>query len=180
MAYKIEEKLVIGVASSALFQLDEADSIFRKEGLNAYRDYQYEHQHDILNTGVAFPFVKRLLAMNQFFPDTQPIEVVLLSHNDPDTGLRVFYSIQHYGLNIIRAAFTTGDSPFKYIPAYNVSLFLSANSGDVRQAMKEGYPAGQVQRRGGRSEQSGALHRVRLRRSDRRFQCGGGLPERRH
>ena len=144
MAYKIEEKLVIGVASSALFQLDEADSVFRKEGLNAYRDYQYEHQHDILNTGVAFPFVKRLLAMNQFFPDTQPIEVVLLSHNDPDTGLRVFYSIQHYGLNIIRAAFTTGDSPFKYIPAYNVSLFLSANSGDVRQAMKEGYPAGQV------------------------------------
>lgn len=68
MAYKIEEKLVIGVASSALFQLDEADSIFRKEGLNAYRDYQYEHQHDILNTGVAFPFVKRLLAMNSSSP----------------------------------------------------------------------------------------------------------------
>lgn len=144
MPYKIEEKLVIGVASSALFELDEADTVFRKEGLAAYRTYQHEHQHDILKKGVAFPFVKRLLEMNKFHPETQPVEVVLLSHNDPDTGLRVFNSIQHYKLNIIRAAFTTGDSPFKYIPAYNVSLFLSANASDVRTANEEGYAAGQV------------------------------------
>ena len=144
MPYKIEEKLVIGVASSALFELDEADTVFRKEGLAAYRTYQHEHQRDILKKGVAFPFVKRLLEMNKFHPETQPVEVVLLSHNDPDTGLRVFNSIQHYKLNIIRAAFTTGDSPFKYIPAYNVSLFLSANASDVRTANEEGYAAGQV------------------------------------
>ena len=144
MAFQIEDKLVIGVASSALFELDEADSVFREKGLAAFRAYQLEHQHDILKKGVAFPFVKRLLAMNKYYPDSQPVEVVLLSHNDPDTGLRVFNSIQHYKLNIIRAAFTTGDSPFKYIPAYNVSLFLSANAADVRQANAEGYAAGQV------------------------------------
>ncbi len=144
MAYQIEDKLVIGVASSALFELDEADEIFRRDGLAAYRAYQLEHQRDILKKGVAFPFVKRLLALNRFHPETQPVEVVLLSHNDPDTGLRVFNSIQHYKLEIVRAAFTTGDSPFKYIPAYNVSLFLSANAADVRRANAEGYAAGQV------------------------------------
>ncbi len=144
MAFQIEDKLVIGVASSALFELDEADAVFRREGLAAYRAYQHEHQHDILKKGVAFPFVKRLLAMNRYHPESQPVEVVLLSHNDPDTGLRVFNSIQHYKLNIIRAAFTTGDSPFKYIPAYNVSLFLSANAADVEKANAEGYAAGQV------------------------------------
>ena len=144
MAYRIEDKLVIGVASSALFELDEADEIFRRDGLAAYRAYQLEHQRDILKKGVAFPFVKRLLALNKVYPDIQPVDVVLLSHNDPDTGLRVFNSIQHYKLDIVRAAFTTGDSPFQYIPAYNVSLFLSANEADVKRANAEGYAAGQV------------------------------------
>lgn len=144
MAFRIEDKLVIGVASSALFELDEADAVFREKGLAAYRAYQLKHQHDIFRKGVAFPFIKRLLAMNKYYPDSQPVEVVLLSHNDPDTGQRVFNSIQHYNLNITRAAFTTGDSPFKYIPAYNVSLFLSANATDVKQANIEGYAAGQV------------------------------------
>ena len=144
MAYRIEDKLVIGVASSALFELDEADEIFRRDGLAAYRAYQLEHQRDILKKGVAFPFVKRLLALNKVYPDIQPVDVVLLSHNDPDTGLRVFNSIQHYKLDIVRAAFTTGDSPFQYIPAYNVSLFLSANEADVKRANAEGDAAGQV------------------------------------
>ena len=123
MAFPIEDKLVIAVASSALFRLDVADEIYRSKGLSAYRQYQREHEDTILEPGIAFPFIRRFLKFNEIFPDTQPVEVVLLSHNDPDTGLRVFNSIQHYKLNIIRAAFTTGDSPFKYIPAYNVSLF---------------------------------------------------------
>ena len=127
MAFPIEEKLVVGVASSALFQLAEADEIFHRDGLAAYREYQRKHQYDVLMPGVAFPFIKRLLNFNGLFPDSEPVEVVLLSHNDPDTGLRVFNSITHYNLGIVRAAFTTGDSPYKYIPAFNVSLFLSAN-----------------------------------------------------
>lgn len=144
MSFPIEEKLVIGVASSALFQLDEADAIFRKEGIAAYRTYQREHQKDILRKGIAFPFIRRFLKLNALFPEAKPVEVVLLSHNDPDTGARVFNSIRHYGLDISRAAFTTGMSPFHYIPAYNVSLFLSANGEDVKSASAEGYAAGEV------------------------------------
>ncbi len=144
MTYPIEEKLVIAVASSALFQLDEADAVFRKEGIRAYRKYQREHEQDILQPGIAFPFIRRFLELNKIFPERQPAEVVLLSRNDSDTGMRVFTSIEHYGMGIIRAAFTRGNSPFRYIPAYNVSLFLSANESDVNEAIKSGYPAGRV------------------------------------
>ncbi len=144
MPYPIEEKLVIAVASSALFQLDEADAVFRAEGVSAYRKYQREHERDVLAPGIAFPFVHRFLELNRVFPDKQPAEVVLLSRNDSDTGLRVFNSIEHYRLGIVRAAFTRGNSPFRYIPAYNVSLFLSANEADVVEAIAKGYPAGAV------------------------------------
>ena len=144
MPYPIEEKLVIAVASSALFALDEADNVFRNEGVRAYRAYQRAHENDILQPGIAFPFVRRFLELNRIFPDRQPAEVVLLSRNDNDTGMRVFNSIEHYKLGIIRAAFTRGNSPFRYIPAYNVSLFLSANKLDVTEALGNGYPAGLV------------------------------------
>ena len=144
MPFPIEKKLVIAVASSALFQLDEADAVFRKQGLRAYREYQLAHENDVLAPGIAFPFVRRFLELNRIFPEKQPAEVVLLSRNDNDTGMRVFNSIEHYNLGIIRAAFTRGDSPFRYIPAYNVSLFLSANGDDVTEALGKGYPAGVV------------------------------------
>ncbi len=144
MAYPIEDKLVIAVASSALFQLDEADAVFRESGIVAYRKYQREHEKDILKPGIAYPFVRRFLELNLIFPERQPVEVVLLSRNDSDTGLRVFYSIEHYKLGIVRAAFTRGNSPFRYIPSYNVSLFLSANESDVSDALKQGHPAGRV------------------------------------
>ena len=144
MAYPIEEKLVIAVASSALFALDEADTVFRKKGVRAYREYQREHENDVLAPGIAFPFVRRFLELNTVFPEKQPAEVVLLSRNDSDTGMRVFNSIEHYNLGIIRAAFTRGNSPFRYIPAYNVSLFLSGNEFDVTEALNNGYPAGLV------------------------------------
>ena len=109
MAYPIEEKLVIAVASSALFALDEADTVFRNEGVRAYREYQREHENDVLSPGIAFPFVRRFLELNTIFPERQPAEVVLLSRNDSDTGMRVFNSIEHYDLGIIRAAFTRGN-----------------------------------------------------------------------
>ena len=144
MSYPIEDKLVIAVASSALFALDEADMVFREKGVRAYRAYQREHENDVLKPGIAFPFVRRFLELNKVFPDRQPAEVVLLSRNDSDTGLRVFTSIEHYGLGIVRAAFTRGNSPFRYIPAYNVSLFLSANEEDVVDALNHDYPAGRV------------------------------------
>lgn len=144
MPFKIEDKLVIAVATSALFQLDEANTIYQEKGIAEYRKFQREHQLDVMQKGIAFPFIKRFLKLNVIFPEIEPVEVVLLSHNDPDTGLRVFNSIRHYGLGISRAAFTTGDDPHRYIPAYNVSLFLSANQQDVMKAVAAGYPAGQV------------------------------------
>ena len=88
MAYPIEEKLVIAVASSALFELDEADAVYRKQGVRAYCEYQRKHENDVLRPGIAFPFVRRFLELNRIFPDRQPAEVVLLSRNDSDTGLR--------------------------------------------------------------------------------------------
>lgn len=97
---------------------------------NAYREYQREHEDDVLARGVAFPFVKRLLSFNRS-PDDSPVEVVLLSRNDPDTGLRVFNSIESYGLDITRAAFLSGSAPFRYIPDFNASVFLSANAHNV-------------------------------------------------
>ncbi|WP_210395665.1 5'-nucleotidase [Motiliproteus sediminis] len=146
MGFDIDGRLVIGLASSALFDLDESDKVFRVKGERAYRVYQREHQHQPLRPGVAYPFVRRLLALNALAPDNPPVEVVLLSHNDPDTGLRVFKSIEHYGLGMTRAVFLQGRSPHDYIPAFNISLFLSANEADVREAVAKGFPAGLVLR----------------------------------
>ena len=144
MAYPIEKKLVIGIASSALFDLTESDEVFHRDGEEAYRAYQEAHLEDVLQKGVAFPFIRRFLNLNQYFPDLQPAEVVLLSRNSPETGLRVFRSIEHYGLNITRAAFFSGTSPFMYNNAFNLSLFLSANKDDVKRAVEAGFPAGLV------------------------------------
>ena len=144
MAYPIEKKLVIAVSSSALFDLSESDKVFREQGTQAYKAYQEEHLNDVLGKGVAFPFVRRFLSINSRFEEEQPVEVVLLSRNSAVTGKRVFRSIDHYGLNITRAAFMEGKSPYPFIPAFNASLFLSANEEDVLKAIHSGYPAGMV------------------------------------
>jgi len=144
MAYPIEQKLVIAVASSALFDLSESDRVFREQGEQAYRRYQESHLDTPLDKGVAFPFVRRFLSINRNFPDQCPVEVVLLSRNSVITGKRVFNSIQHHNLDISRAAFLEGKSPYAYIPAFNASLFLSANEKDVLQAIDYGHPAGTV------------------------------------
>lgn len=144
MAYPIEKKLVIAVASSALFNLTESDSVFKAQGLKAYKDYQRQHQNDPFEKGVAFPFIKRLLNLNNSFPDSNPVEVILMSKNSPETGLRAFNSIKHYGLNITRAGFTSGQPHFKYLPSFNTALFLSANANDVKDAIDNGYAAGMV------------------------------------
>ncbi len=144
MPFPIDEKFVVAVASSALFNLKDSDKVFREEGEEEYRKYQRENEHVVFEPGVAFPLIKRLLMINGKEPDDQPVEVVLLSRNDPDTGLRVFKSIEHHGLSISRAAFVTGSDPFVYMEAFNASLFLSANPEDVRKAVGKGLPAAQV------------------------------------
>jgi 5'-nucleotidase len=144
MAFPIEKKLVVGISSRALFDLEEENRIFDEQGVEAYTAYQEENKDVTLEKGIAFPFVRRLLNLNQVYPDEQPVEVVLLSRNSPSTGIRVFSSIQKYGLNITRAAFMSGGSPYSYIPAFNISLFLSNNLEDVQQAIDHSFPAGLI------------------------------------
>jgi len=144
MPYPIEKKLVIAIASSALFNLEDSDRVFREQGIEAYKTYQLNNLDNTLEKGVAFPFIRRLLNLNKIFPDIEPVEVILLSKNNLETGLRVFRSIEKYGLQISRAGFLSGKSPFEYISAFNASLFLSANHEDVRLAIENGFPAGMV------------------------------------
>ncbi len=144
MAFPIHRKLVIAVASSALFDLTESHAVFVEKGEEEYRNYQRKNKNNHLPKGVAFSFIRRFLNINKAYPQRLPVEVVLLSKNDPDTGQRVFNSIKSYGLDISRASFLSGKSPYKYMPAFNVSLFLSANEKDVKKAIEAGYPAGTV------------------------------------
>ena len=143
MAYTLDDKLVIGLASSALFDLEKSDQIFREKGEEAYRQYQRENQDSPLEKGVAYLFIKKLLLLNNI-SDTPLIEVILFSRNDPDTGLRVMKSIEYYGLDITRAVFLQGKPSYPYFQELSVCLFLSANEADVKQAMLAENPAGRV------------------------------------
>ncbi|MFJ4777879.1 5'-nucleotidase [Streptomyces sp. NPDC088762] len=145
MKYDLSDRLVIGIASSALFDLTDCDAVFREQGEDAYRAYQEAHVDDVLDKGVAFPFVRRLLSLNDLAEPLDPlVEVIILSRNDPDTGLRVMRSIAAHGLHISRAVFRQGRSTHRFMPALNMSLFLSANGSDVRAAVADGMPAGHV------------------------------------
>lgn len=147
MPYDLEKRLVIGVASSAMFDLTASDAVFRREGEEQYRKYQEQNLSSPLPKGIAFSFIKRLLSLNDLSPDpvSDPlVEVVLLSKNDPDTGLRVMKSIQHYGIGMTRAIFMQGRAPYEYIPALNISLFLSGSKSDVEAALRLKFPAGHV------------------------------------
>jgi 5'-nucleotidase len=144
MAYPIEKKLVVAVSSRAVFDMDEANTVFEQQGVEAYRKYQLGRLDVPFNRGVAFPFVRRLLRLNELYPDQQPVEVVVLSRNSSDTGQRFFRSCKHYGLSISRGAFLSGQSPHLFIGAFNASLFLSAHRGDVVDATMRGFPAGLV------------------------------------
>jgi 5'-nucleotidase len=128
--FPIEQKLVVAVASSALFDLSESQAVFRDQGEKAYREYQRQRESEILLPGVALPFIKWLLSLNHPAENDEPVEVILLSRNDSDTGMRVMNSIEHYKLPISRAAFLRGGDPFRYIDRFNASLFLSADLRD--------------------------------------------------
>ncbi|HBX37615.1 MAG TPA: 5'-nucleotidase [Pseudohongiella sp.] len=137
------DKLVIAISSRALFDLNDSHVIYEEQGLEAYQQYQIEHENEPLQPGGAFNLVKKLLHLNTLL-DTQRVEVILLSRNSADTGLRVFNSIEHYGLPIIRAAFSGGMSPYRYISPFNCHLFLSMDGADVRQALEQGVAAATI------------------------------------
>jgi 5'-nucleotidase len=134
-------RLVIAISSRALFDLDESHRIFVEHGIEAYHEYQMARENDVLAPGVAFALVQKLLALNERIGDAGRVEIILLSRNSSDTGLRVFNSIRHHGLDITRAAFTGGASPYRYVGAFDAHLFLSADPSDVRQALAAGCAA---------------------------------------
>lgn len=136
-------KLVIAISSRALFDLDDSHRIFEREGKEAFCRHQVEHEEEVLAPGVAFPMVRKLLSLNAALPEPL-VEVILLSRNSADTGLRIFNSIEHYRLDISRAAFTSGQSPFAYIAPFGAHLFLSANADDVVMALDAGYAAATI------------------------------------
>ena len=140
MALELDDKLVIGVSSRALFDLESENIIFENEGLSAYSQYQIEHEKDILKPGTAFPLIKALQMLNA--DDKYLTEIIVMSKNSADTSLRVFNSIEHYGLNISRAALVGGGSLAPYLGAFKTDLFLSASEEDVQEAINANIAAG--------------------------------------
>ena len=142
MAVSLEGKLVVAISSRALFNFEEENRVFEQANDRAYMQLQLERLEVPAPPGVAFSLVKKLLAFND---EKHPrIEVVILSRNDPVSGMRVFRSAQHYGLPILRGSFTRGQSPWRYLKPLKANLFLSTHLSDVRAALDAGVPAAQV------------------------------------
>lgn len=144
MPVSFDGKLVVAISSRALFDLQDSHAVYEQQGLDAYQAYQREHEDEPLPPGDAFALVKKLLAINSQLTGDAGVEVILLSRNSSDTGLRVFNSIQHYGLPITRAAFAGGSSPHRYVSAFGAHLFLSTDQDDVREALAAGFAAATI------------------------------------
>ncbi len=159
MPATLEGQLVVAISSRALFDFEEENRVFEQGDDRAYMQLQLGRLEEPAKPGVAFSLVRKLLAFND--ADTQRVEVVILSRNDPVSGMRVFRSAQHYGLPIQRGSFTRGQAPWRYLKPLNANLFLSAHLPDVRAALDAGVPAGQVYPHSARASEEHP-HEVRI------------------
>ena len=142
MAVTLDNKLVVGISSRALFDLEYENTIYEEQGLQAYLAYQRDHEQDILKPGTAFPLIRALHKLND--GGEQLVEIIIMSKNSADTSLRIFNSIEHYGLDISRAALVGGNKIAPYLSAFRTGLFLSANEEDVQEAIDAGVAAGLI------------------------------------
>jgi 5'-nucleotidase len=149
--------LVVAVSSRALFDLSESHKVFQERGMAEYARYQRELENVILEPGHAFALVRKLLSLNTHRDLHPGVEITLLSRNSADTGLRIFNSIEHYGLDIERAVFTNGERPFRYLESFHADLYLSANAEDVRKALQAGLAAATILPHGGRRDKGDQL-----------------------
>jgi 5'-nucleotidase len=140
MGYDLDKVLVVGISSRALFDLEKENEIFQNDGLEKYIEYQLTHEKEILKKGTAFYMVEALLKINKL-TNKRLVEVVIMSKNSPDTGMRVFNSISEYNLDITRAAFSGGEPLHTYLQAFSVDLFLSKSIEDVEGAVNSGVAA---------------------------------------
>lgn len=142
MPVDLSENLVIGISSRALFSLEDEQKIFKAQGPVTYKAYQRAHETDVLQPGAGFPLVKGILGLNKKIESKRTTEVVIMSKNDVESGLRIWHSIGKYGLEITRGAFTCGAPVHPYLNAYSVDLFLSFDETDVQSAIDAGIAAG--------------------------------------
>ncbi len=140
MGLDLSSVLVIGISSRALFDLEDSNAVYDREGLEAYREHQLQNEEKLLEKGTAFHLAEALLRLNDL-AGKKLVEVIIMSRNSPDTGLRIFNSIKHYGLDISRAAFSGGESLSPYLDAFSVDLFLSMSDHDVQAAIDSGVAA---------------------------------------
>ncbi len=142
MSFSLSGKLVVAISSRALFDFEEENHLFESTNDSAYMRIQQERLAIPAKAGVAFPLVEKLLKFNN--PEQSRVEVVILSRNDPVSGLRVFRSAEHAGLKLERGVFTRGRPPHHYLRPLHANLFLSANENDVRETILAGFPAALV------------------------------------
>jgi 5'-nucleotidase len=145
MGATLDGKLVVAISSRALFDFEEENRVFDAEDDRAYMKLQLERLDEPANPGVAYSLIRKLLSFNH--NGTQRVEVVILSRNDPVSGLRAFRSANSHNIKLERAVFTRGREPYRYLTPLKANLFLSANSADVRSALKLGFPAATVETR---------------------------------
>ncbi|MFZ6657208.1 5'-nucleotidase [Undibacterium sp. TJN19] len=146
MPFSLDHLLVIGISSRALFDLETEEALFQEQGLDAYRSHQLEAENSILKPGAGFGLVKALLKLNELTPGHRLVEVVIMSRNSSETSLRIFNSIDHYQLDITRAALSGGAPLAPYLLAFNVSLFLSLHEDDVQAAINSGVASAMLYR----------------------------------
>ncbi|MBF0213872.1 MAG: 5'-nucleotidase [Magnetococcales bacterium] len=154
--------LTVAISSRALFDLEESHAVFCAEGVEAYAKWQIAREEEPLAPGPAFPLVRKLLALNRLDPPVTRVEVILLSRNSADSGLRVFNAIRHHGLAITRAVFTTGGSLWQYAAAFQAHLFLSLDPEDARLATLAGLAAAVILPSGGAAAMEGTPPPLRI------------------
>ncbi|OGU77656.1 MAG: 5'-nucleotidase [Stygiobacter sp. RIFOXYC12_FULL_38_8] len=142
MAFDLSNLLVIAISSSALFDTRKEHEIYIQNGVDEYVKYQIDNENNILSPGTAFPLIEAMLRLNKLTENNQIVEVVILSQNEPEASLRIMNSVENHNLSITRAVFTGGENVAKYLKSYNVSLFLSRNETDVKDAIEIGIAAG--------------------------------------
>jgi len=145
MAYKFDDKLVIAVSSRALFDLETENKIFEDNGLEEYYKYQLENENKPLQKGTGYRLIENLLKINQYFEeDKKQVEVIILSKNNAGSSLRITNAINTHKLDIVRSGWTSGNDISTYLKAFKVDLFLSADSGDVINAIQNGTAAAKI------------------------------------
>ena len=145
MTYSFEDKLVVAVSSRALFDLEKENKVFEEKGETEYYKYLLDNENAPLQKGTGYRLIENLLKINQYFDKNEKkVEVLILSKNNAATSVRIMNAIKEYGLDIVRSAWTSGDSKSGYLQAFDVDLFLSADEEDVKSATRSGIAAARI------------------------------------